>query len=90
MKERVYGGGCTAYLQLYFTTKPKGSGIGLAMTYRFCRCMAGRWMWRSNADRLAADHGTTSRCAFRSQLERVRCAVKALWLAQVVTDREHV
>ena len=45
--------------ELYFTTKPKGSGIGLAMTYRILQLHAGALDVRSNADPGARDHGTT-------------------------------
>jgi signal transduction histidine kinase len=45
--------------ELYFTTKPKGSGIGLAMTYRILQLHGGALDVRSNADPGAPDHGTT-------------------------------
>jgi signal transduction histidine kinase len=45
--------------ELYFTTKPKGSGIGLAMTYRILQLHGGALDVRSNADPGARDHGTT-------------------------------
>jgi signal transduction histidine kinase len=45
--------------ELYFTTKPKGSGIGLAMTYRILQMHGGALDVRSNADPLAKDRGTT-------------------------------
>ena len=45
--------------ELYFTTKPKGSGIGLAMTYRILQMHGGAMDVRSNVDRMAPDHGTT-------------------------------
>jgi signal transduction histidine kinase len=45
--------------ELYFTTKPKGSGIGLAMTYRILQMHGGALDVRSNADPEAADRGTT-------------------------------
>jgi signal transduction histidine kinase len=45
--------------ELYFTTKPKGSGIGLAMTYRILQMHGGAMDVRSNADPAAADRGTT-------------------------------
>jgi len=45
--------------QLYFTTKPKGSGIGLAMTYRILQLHGGALDVRSNADPEARDRGTT-------------------------------
>jgi signal transduction histidine kinase len=35
--------------ELYFTTKPKGSGIGLAMTYRIAQMHGGAMEVRSNA-----------------------------------------
>ena len=44
---------------LYFTTKAKGSGIGLAMTYRILQMHGGAMEVRSNPDATAADHGTT-------------------------------
>jgi len=66
-KEKWYTGSCyrrrritlDGTLVRYFTTKPKGSGIGLAMTYRILQMHGGAMDVRSNADRLAADHGTT-------------------------------
>jgi signal transduction histidine kinase len=45
--------------ELYFTTKPKGSGIGLAMTYRILQMHGGALDVRSNANPLAMDRGTT-------------------------------
>ncbi len=45
--------------ELYFTTKPKGSGIGLAMTYRILQLHGGALDVRSNADPDAHDRGTT-------------------------------
>jgi signal transduction histidine kinase len=45
--------------ELYFTTKPKGSGIGLATTYRILQMHGGAIDVRSNADPAAADRGTT-------------------------------
>ena len=45
--------------ELYFTTKPKGSGIGLAMTYRILQLHGGALDVRSNADPAAPDRGTT-------------------------------
>jgi signal transduction histidine kinase len=45
--------------ELYFTTKPKGSGIGLAMTYRILQLHGGAMDVRSNADPAAPDRGTT-------------------------------
>lgn len=44
---------------LYFTTKPRGSGIGLAMTYRILQLHGGAMEVRSNADPNSAAHGTT-------------------------------
>ena len=44
--------------ELYFTTKPKGSGIGLAMTYRILQMHGGALDVRSNTDAMAADRGT--------------------------------
>ncbi|HEY2040613.1 MAG TPA: ATP-binding protein [Edaphobacter sp.] len=45
--------------ELYFTTKPKGSGIGLAMTYRILQMHGGALDVRSNANPRARDRGTT-------------------------------
>jgi len=44
---------------LYFTTKPRGSGIGLAMTYRIVQLHGGAMDVRSNADPASPQHGTT-------------------------------
>ena len=44
--------------ELYFTTKPKGSGIGLAMTYRILQLHGGAMDVRSNADASSPDRGT--------------------------------
>ncbi|MCL2659305.1 MAG: ATP-binding protein [Acidobacteriaceae bacterium] len=44
--------------ELYFTTKLKGSGIGLAMTYRILQLHGGALEVRSNTNLKAADHGT--------------------------------
>jgi signal transduction histidine kinase len=44
--------------ELYFTTKPKGSGIGLAMTYRILQLHGGAMDVRSNADASSPEHGT--------------------------------
>jgi len=44
---------------LYFTTKPKGSGIGLAMTYRIVQLHGGAMEVRSDADPASPLHGTT-------------------------------
>lgn len=44
---------------LYFTTKAKGSGIGLAMTYRIVQLHGGAMEVRSNAEAGAAERGTT-------------------------------
>ncbi len=44
---------------LYFTTKPKGSGIGLAMTYRIVQLHGGTMEVRSNADPASPERGTT-------------------------------
>jgi signal transduction histidine kinase len=44
--------------ELYFTTKPKGSGIGLAMTYRILQLHGGAMDVRSNADVSSPEHGT--------------------------------
>jgi signal transduction histidine kinase len=45
--------------ELYFTTKPKGSGIGLAMTYRILQLHGAAMEVRSNADPSSAERGTT-------------------------------
>jgi signal transduction histidine kinase len=45
--------------ELYFTTKPKGSGIGLAMTYRILQLHGGTMEVRSNADPDSIERGTT-------------------------------
>jgi nitrogen-specific signal transduction histidine kinase len=44
---------------LYFTTKPKGSGIGLAMTYRILQLHGGAMEVRSDADPASPKRGTT-------------------------------
>ena len=44
---------------LYFTTKPRGSGIGLAMTYRILQLHGGSLEVRSNADAGSSTRGTT-------------------------------
>src|SRR5882757_6999816 len=44
--------------ELYFTTKPKGSGIGLAMTYRILQLHGGAMEVRSNAEPNSPDRGT--------------------------------
>ena len=45
--------------ELYFTTKPKGSGIGLAMTYRILQMHGGTMEVRSDASADSAKRGTT-------------------------------
>jgi signal transduction histidine kinase len=45
--------------ELYFTTKPKGSGIGLAMTYRILQMHGGAMEVRSNPDQTSPERGTT-------------------------------
>jgi signal transduction histidine kinase len=45
--------------ELYFTTKPKGSGIGLAMTYRILQLHGGAMEVLSNADVSSPERGTT-------------------------------
>jgi signal transduction histidine kinase len=45
--------------ELYFTTKPKGSGIGLATTYRILQMHGGAMEVRSIADEGSAERGTT-------------------------------
>jgi len=44
--------------ELYFTTKPKGSGIGLAMTYRILQLHGGAMDVRSNADPGSPERGS--------------------------------
>ncbi len=44
---------------LYFTTKPKGSGIGLAMTYRILQLHGGTMEVRSDAEPESPTRGTT-------------------------------
>lgn len=44
---------------LYFTTKSRGSGIGLAMTYRILQLHGGSLEVRSDADPASPAHGTT-------------------------------
>ena len=44
---------------LYFTTKPRGSGIGLAMTYRILQLHGGAMEVRSDADPASPKRGTT-------------------------------
>jgi signal transduction histidine kinase len=44
---------------LYFTTKAKGSGIGLAMTYRILQLHGGAMKVRSNADPASPERGTS-------------------------------
>jgi signal transduction histidine kinase len=44
---------------LYFTTKTKGSGIGLAMTYRIVQLHGGAMEVRSNADPASPERGST-------------------------------
>jgi signal transduction histidine kinase len=44
---------------LYFTTKPKGSGIGLAMTYRILQLHGGTMEVRSDAEPASPTRGTT-------------------------------
>jgi signal transduction histidine kinase len=43
---------------LYFTTKPRGSGIGLAMTYRIVQLHGGAMEVRSDADPASPHRGT--------------------------------
>lgn len=45
--------------ELYFTTKAKGSGIGLAMTYRILQMHGGAMDVRSNTDAESPERGTT-------------------------------
>jgi Signal transduction histidine kinase involved in nitrogen fixation and metabolism regulation len=45
--------------ELYFTTKAKGSGIGLATTYRILQMHGGAMDVRSNADVSSPERGTT-------------------------------
>lgn len=44
--------------ELYFTTKAKGSGIGLAMTYRILQLHGGAMDVRSNADPNSSERGS--------------------------------
>jgi hypothetical protein len=44
---------------LYFTTKPKGSGIGLAMTYRILQLHGGTMEVRSDSEPESPNRGTT-------------------------------
>jgi signal transduction histidine kinase len=44
---------------LYFTTKPKGSGIGLALTYRIVKLHGGTMDVRSEADPNSSNRGTS-------------------------------
>jgi signal transduction histidine kinase len=44
--------------ELYFTTKPKGSGIGLAMTYRILQLHGGAMSVVSNAEPGSTERGT--------------------------------
>jgi signal transduction histidine kinase len=66
--------------ELYFTTKPKGSGIGLAMTYRILQMHGGAMEVRSNANPIAADRGTTFtlRLPLASSAAEVRKSVAAI------------
>jgi signal transduction histidine kinase len=66
--------------ELYFTTKPKGSGIGLAMTYRILQMHGGALEVRSNANPIAADRGTTFtlRLPLASSAAEVRKSVTAI------------
>lgn len=43
---------------LYFTTKPTGSGIGLAMTWRIVQILGGTIAVQSTTDAASSDHGT--------------------------------
>jgi signal transduction histidine kinase len=45
--------------ELYFTTKPRGSGIGLAMTYRILQLHGGAMDVRTSAETSSEDRGTT-------------------------------
>lgn len=45
--------------ELYFTTKAKGSGIGLATTYRILQMHGGAMDVKSNADPASPERGTT-------------------------------
>jgi signal transduction histidine kinase len=66
--------------ELYFTTKSKGSGIGLAMTYRILQMHGGAMEVRSNANPIAADRGTTFtlRLQLASSAAEVRKSVTAI------------
>lgn len=53
---------------LYFTTKPKGSGIGLAMTYRIVQMHGGSMSVRSTTAELAAGNGQEAGTAVEIRL----------------------
>ena len=53
---------------LYFTTKPKGSGIGLAMTYRIVQMHGGAMNVRSTTAELAAGNGQQAGTAVEIRL----------------------
>jgi signal transduction histidine kinase len=63
--------------ELYFTTKPKGSGIGLAMTYRILQLHGGALDVRSNADPNARDRGTTFTLRLPMAVAEMRKAVSS-------------
>jgi signal transduction histidine kinase len=67
--------------ELYFTTKPKGSGIGLAMTYRILQLHGGALEVLSNPDPASVDRGTvfTLRLPFVSgEVRRAGDSLKAV------------
>ena len=63
--------------ELYFTTKPKGSGIGLAMTYRILQLHGGALDVRSNADPNSCDRGTTFTLRIPMAAAEIRKAVSS-------------
>ena len=60
MKERVFRRSCYRVSSSCTSLpKPKGSGIGLAMTYRILQLHGGAMEVRSNADVSSPERGTT-------------------------------
>lgn len=74
--------------ELYFTTKTKGSGIGLAMTYRILQMHGGALDVRSNVDPQAQDRGTTFTVRLPIAVVETRKAVAAEASRRVIG--EHV
>ncbi|QNI38150.1 sensor histidine kinase [Edaphobacter albus] len=74
--------------ELYFTTKTRGSGIGLAMTYRILQMHGGALDVRSNADPQAQDRGTTFTVRLPIAVVETRKAVAAEASRRVIG--EHV